>query len=328
MFICKICEYSGHNRIYSVREMMFGTRESFEYIECGYCGCIQISSIPDDISRHYPHDYYSFSEPYRFREKREKFIASQIAKYSLNGSNLIGWWYARKYPAEMYPHFHRIPAWLKGNKLRLRKKSRVLDVGSGNGALLYEMNELLDIRAVTGIDPFIESDVLYENGVKIVKARLDDINDQFDSIMLHHSLEHMPDQKGVLRHLRKLLRPKGSILIRIPICSSFAWKTYGAHWAQLDAPRHFFIHSIASFSILIEQAGFRIRDIIYDSSEFQFWASEQYKLGISLRAENSYGINPENSIFTKGQIDEFARMAEELNKRGDGDQAGFFLEAV
>jgi SAM-dependent methyltransferase len=207
-------------------------------------------------------------------------------------------------------------------------KSRVLDVGCGSGALLYEMRELLGIKALTGVDTFIASDICYENGVKVIKAELGDISDQFDTIMLHHSLEHMPDQLSVLSHLRRLLRPKGTVLIRIPVCSSFAWKTYGVHWAQLDAPRHLFIHSVSSFRILTEQAGFKIRETIYDSNVFQFWASEQYKLGISLTADNSYGINPENSIFTKRQIDEFAKLAEELNERGNGDQAGFFLEAV
>src|SRR5262245_52545571 len=107
MSMCKICRHSDRNMIHSIREMMFGTRESFEYIECSRCGCIQIADIPDDISRHYPPDYYSFSEPYRFEEKKAKFIASQIAKYRLNELNPIGWWYMNKYPAEIHPYLHR-----------------------------------------------------------------------------------------------------------------------------------------------------------------------------------------------------------------------------
>src|SRR5262245_47713162 len=120
---CKICGRSDGNRIHSIREMMFGTKEPFEYIECGNCGCIQIADIPDDLSRHYPSYYCSFYEPHRFEEKRAKFIASQIAKYRLNELNPIGWWYAKKYSAETHPYIHRMPAWLKGNKLKLRKNS-------------------------------------------------------------------------------------------------------------------------------------------------------------------------------------------------------------
>lgn len=307
---------------------MFGHGEAFQYIECSNCGCLQITDIPYDVSKYYPSDYYSFQEPYQFRSWKEKLIASQIAKYSLNRMNPIGWWLGRKYPAEFFPNSHRLPLWLKGNRLQLNRKSKVLDVGCGTGSLLYEMRELLGLNRLTGIDPYIESDRHYKNGVKVLRAELSDISDRFDAIMLHHSFEHMPDPLNVLKHLRKLLLPEGIVLIRIPICSSFAWRNYGVDWVQLDAPRHFFIHSVVSFRILAEQAGFKIKEIIYDSNEFQFWGSEQYKMGIPLMSDNSYGINPRNSMFTEHQIDSFAKMAKELNERGEGDQVGFFLKVV
>ncbi len=327
MLSCKICENSEDNRIHTVKEMNYGTRDAFDYLECKGCGCLQILAIPDNISKYYPSDYYSFSAPHQFRSQKEKFISSQIARYELNGIYPIGRWYFKKYPAETYPHIYRIPAWLRGNRLRLNRKSRILDVGCGAGSLLYEMKELFNFDTLVGIDPFIESDRHYENGVKVIKTSLDDLNNQFDVIMLHHSFEHMPDPLNVFMKLRELISPKGHILIRIPTCSSYAWRNYGVNWAQLDAPRHFFIHSVQSLRILAEQSGFKINKVIYDSNEFQFWASEQYKIGMPLRDDNSYGMNPEKSIFTDSQIDGFAKMAKELNESEDGDQACFFLEA-
>ena len=41
--------------------MMFGTRERFAYFECSACGCLQIETVPADMARHYPDNYYSFS---------------------------------------------------------------------------------------------------------------------------------------------------------------------------------------------------------------------------------------------------------------------------
>ena len=39
--------------------MMFGTREPFEYLECGQCGTLQLIDVPD-LARHYPIEYFSF----------------------------------------------------------------------------------------------------------------------------------------------------------------------------------------------------------------------------------------------------------------------------
>ena len=63
----------------------------------------------------------------------------------------------------------------------------------------------------------------------------------------------------------------------------------------------------------------------FDSTEFQFWGSEQYLKGISLRDKRSLAENPRKSIFSKNQIRHFVRQAVELNRNGDGDAACFYL---
>ena len=36
----------------------------------------------------------------------------------------------------------------------------------------------------------------------------------------------------------------------IPVKSQTIWEKYGVNWSQIDAPRHFFLHTIKSFKIL------------------------------------------------------------------------------
>ena len=80
--------------------------------------------------------------------------------------------------------------------------------------------------------------------------------------------------------------------------------------------------------ILAKNTGFRIEKIIFDSTEFQFWGSEQYKRGIPLKGENSYRVNPSKSIFSKGEMRRFKQRAKELNSKNVGDQAAFYLERM
>ena len=58
---CKICGQEDRHQKYSVREMMFGTRETFEYFQCINCRCLQLLKTPEDLACHYPETYYSFS---------------------------------------------------------------------------------------------------------------------------------------------------------------------------------------------------------------------------------------------------------------------------
>lgn len=201
--------------------------------------------------------------------------------------------------------------------------SRILDVGCATGVLLRCLQND-GFTNVTGVDPFVEH-ANVGDGLDIRKQGVFEVSERFDLIMLHHTFEHMPAPLEVLRHLHRILDRNRYVLIRIPVADSYAFRTYGVNWAQLDAPRHFFLHTVKSMRILAEQAGFELAHTEYDSDEFQFWASEQYAKDIPLRADNSYATDPANSIFSHEQILGFQRQARELNVRNDGDSACFYL---
>lgn len=61
MDTCRICGHHGSFKHYSIREMMNGTGEEFQYFECAECHCCQIAEIPDNLGDYYAADYYSYS---------------------------------------------------------------------------------------------------------------------------------------------------------------------------------------------------------------------------------------------------------------------------
>jgi hypothetical protein len=137
----------------------------------------------------------------------------------------------------------------------------------------------------------------------------------------------MKDPLEVLKQVRSLLAPGGQLIISTPIAASFAWREYGVDWVQLDAPRHLFIPSVKGLEILARQSGMRVKEVVYNSTEFQFWGSEQYRIGIPLTDKRSYWRSPAGSSFTPEQIASFRQRADELNRTADGDTASFYVEA-
>jgi uncharacterized HAD superfamily protein len=76
---------------------------------------------------------------------------------------------------------------------------------------------------------------------------------------------------------------------------------------------------------LAAENNFEIERIVYDSTAFQFWGSEQYEKGISLHDPQSYAVNKKTNLYTSTEMEEWKKKADELNKNGEGDQACFYL---
>lgn len=94
------------------------------------------------------------------------------------------------------------------NKSVCNFDSNILDVGCGNGFLLNQMYGF-GFKNLTGIDPFIEADIHYPNGINVYKKYISELEGRYDVIMLHHSFEHIPDPVDVFHHLDRLLKKKG-----------------------------------------------------------------------------------------------------------------------
>ncbi len=322
MYECRVCKNVQGNSLFMAREMLYGTREQFEYFECANCGCLQITTIPTDISKYYPRGYYSqtvpnphsanFIKAFLKRKRSQQWLGqdSMVGRLLIKGKNT--------------PNFLE---WARNSRLHL--EDAILDVGSGAGHLLLNMyNE--GFQNLTGVDPYNEKDILYSNSVRVLKMELSEIDGVYDFVMLHHSFEHMTDPLHALREIHRVLKHNRYALLRVPV-ASYAWKTYGADWVQLDAPRHLYSHTERSINILAKEAGFEIARVDYDSGPFQFWGSIQYQKDIPLNDPRSFMdpttfvINPDQSLFTQADISSFEAQAIALNESGHGDQACFYL---
>ena len=293
---CVIC--GGTNGTKHVfREMKYGTRDKFDYWECLDCGCLQIEGIPDNMGTYYRDDYYASSrrfgalEPWLYRayHKAPRLIRS-----------------IRPAPEAFQSVIDAKP----------KPGARILDVGCGGGKLVHVLRSIgFDAH---GIDPYIRAETEYVRRAYLHET----MAGGWDLIMFHHSLEHMTDHIDVLRTAKEKLAPGGTCLVRIPI-ANWAWRNYKENWVQLDAPRHFIIHTPQSFRLAFEAAGFQTSHIMFDSGPFQFYASELYERDIPLTQEL-----PEKARLGSAALRRLRMRSSELNRQQLGDQAAFFLKTA
>jgi len=303
--------------VYTVREMYFGTRDTFDYQQCADCACLQIVEVPDNLGQYYPQDYYSKLIK---KEHKPDRALSALRERKLNASLNNRWLVSASLFFLRKP---RLPQWM--SYIDIHSQSRILDVGCGAGKLLLKLAKK-GFRHLEGVDPFISAAITYSNGVQIYKneiwdiARDDDKSHTFDLVMMHHSLEHIPDQHRTFSAAHDLLDENGVLLIRVPLSCSWAWEHYRENWVQLDAPRHLYLHSITSMQVLALKHGFTLQDVHFDSTQFQFTGSERYLRNIPLAEKE------EDEVFGSQELREYRLKADQLNKDGTGDQACFIFK--
>ncbi|WPR74702.1 class I SAM-dependent methyltransferase [Algoriphagus sp. NG3] len=201
--------------------------------------------------------------------------------------------------------------------LNVNKDSKIADIGCGNGQLLAELS-YCGFKSLHGYDPFLAKAAISE-GFSLRKMDFFDIEEKYDLVMFHHSLEHLPHPSEVFKKLSKILNPSGEALIRVPVTDGKVWKEHREYWFQLDAPRHLFIPHTQSMKILAERYGLDLFHISFDSLDSQFWGTELYKKG------KPYMGTDITKEFTKDELTDFKEKAGQYNKLNCGDQACFYL---
>lgn len=312
--LCRICGNDKDNKDYYVKDYKFVRWNTFHYFQCAECECLQIAEIPGDMSVYYGSGYYSFEAPKKGLTNKLRVLRDSRLIKSGGGGGL-----AWLFPGQLI-------SFLLKNKF-LSKKDRILDVGCGAGKLLFSLKEN-GFDKVLGIDPFLTDTIRYKNGLTILKKTIHELEDGgFDLIMMNHSFEHMSDPLEVLVSAKRLLADDGVCLIRVPTVSSFSWEEYREKWLSLSAPEHFYIHSIKSMKYLAEKTGFCLDRVVYDSSVHQNLVQEQFiKENILPHDKRLFSAGIKNYILNFHRIVKYQKIAEELNKKNQGECCAFVLK--
>ena len=279
---------------------------------------------PTDLSPYYPSDkYYSFSDmpavsiPQNPVRRWLKHFRDRSICLRRGGP---GGWIADRYPNQDACDFRK---WLKHTTVRSHKAA-ILDVGCGSGWHLRQLHGL-GFTDLTGVDPYLTDDIHYgpirihANNLSVLSGR------SFDFITLHHSFEHMAQQTEQLKQISELLTPDGTCMIRVPIVSRGPWQRYGTNWAEIDAPRHFVLHSEMSLKLAAESAGLSLNCIQYESDAFAYAASELYSRGLSLYDNSANCRRQFESVFTASEQRQFQDLSKLHHVPGWAGRAAFFL---
>lgn len=295
---CEVCKSKDYSLL-KAKERMFGIDDFFEYSECNFCKGLALQNIPENLGKYYPSNYYSFNNYLRSNSisKTLKLLRYKAFKlgFSLRPPSYFEWL----------------------SNLKVSESSRIADIGCGNGQLLAELS-YCGFTSLDGYDPFLDNENSSDS-FSLKKIDFFDIDEKYDLVMFHHSFEHIPSPVRCFEKLVDVLNPGGEALIRVPVTDGKVWKEEREFWFQLDAPRHLFIPNTESIKILAERFNLDLFRISFDSLESQFWGTELYKRGKSYMGTN---IQEE---FTKKELVNFRKKANQYNKMRCGDQACFYL---
>src|SRR2546423_6384354 len=100
-------------------------------------------------------------------------------------------------------------------------------------------------------------------------------------------LEHLHEPVAALRKLAASTRPGGWLAVSVPNAASWELRTFGSYWYALDLPRHLYHFTPATIQLLLAEAGWQERRILFQRSLDNGVAGLGYCLadsgGVSLR---------------------------------------------
>jgi len=277
---CPVCKNQSLREVLTAKDFTV-SNESFVITECTHCSLRFTQGIPCEtaIQRYYQ------SASYISHSNTKKGLVNRA--------------------------YHWVRYFTMMSKESLVKKATkksvgmLLDVGSGTGTFVHTM-----VKAgwnVSGLEPDAEARAL---GVKKYNCDIYPSEELFrlpegtyDAITMWHVLEHVHQLDEYIEQLKKLLAPKGKLIIAVPNYTSKDAAVYKEYWAAYDVPRHLYHFSPASMRKLMEMHGLKViytRPMWLDSFYISM-LSEKYKKGNMLRALRNGLASNFNALLNKEQ---------------------------
>lgn len=156
----------------------------------------------------------------------------------------------------------------------------ILDIGSGRGFMLYDLQKIFGYRRTTGIQisrPALE----YSRNVLGLEIYSEDLlarsweSGSFEVITLWHVLEHLINPEQYIAKITDLLTEDGRLIIEVPNISSWTCRLSGKYWLGLDLKYHLSFFSPLSLIAMLERHNFRVLKVNTFSLEYSTFFSAQ-----------------------------------------------------
>ncbi len=152
-------------------------------------------------------------------------------------------------------------------KFDLSVSRRMLDIGCGSGAKLREMKR--KGWDVAGVEISAKAcAIANRHRLSVSHGTLAEIgfsSESFDYVRSNHSFEHLVNPRETLKEIHRICKPDALILLGVPNTDSFAFKVFGKYWYFLGVPFHPFNYNCYNLRLLLEECGFEIVRIRYNS---------------------------------------------------------------
>jgi SAM-dependent methyltransferase len=291
---CPACGGALGLPLIEARDLLLGVPGAFSIACCETCGLGVTLPLAADaqLAEFYSESYGAYSAP----------LTGVLGLVSRGVQRFLSW-----------HALHSAPL----NSLAELPVGRVLDVGCGNG----ELGSWLARRgwSVVGIEPSEGAcAVARERAVDARRGILADMElepESYDAVVFRHSLEHVTDPVADLRRIRAALRDGGVVIVSVPHFDCWQRRSFGAHWSNLEVPRHRFHFNAASLRTTLAMAGFTRITTRTSTSAIALPASIQY--AVTGRFLFGHGLRLRVSIAACGLIIPASWLANQLAGGGD-----------
>jgi len=163
----------------------------------------------------------------------------------------------KRYESDM---LDRIPVYLQWIQGVIKPPARVLEIGCGNGRLLYELKQLGYTCEGIEMDPSVTGWVTERTGVLVHTGSFFELSlPKYDIILAIDLVEHLSDQYGFIQKILDCLTRRGRLIAHVPIIDKDEDAMAQSH--LFNPLSHVVMHTHHSFEKLLSRYTLRLEPI-------------------------------------------------------------------
>jgi len=260
--LCNSCNNASSDIIFEIPDLYLNrVNKLYTFVKCRNCGLIYQNPQPtqEEIQEAYPAAYETF-----------------------NVGHPRSW-------LEMQAHRYGIEKRCNTVVYTKRQGGKILDIGCSTGTFLDAMRTKFGWEAYgVEVNEYAAEIARERFKLEIFTGSLKRASypsDYFDAITLWDVLEHVTDPSSTLSEVKRIMKPDGILILRVPNYDSWGARIFGQTWAGLDAPRHLYVFSRKNLITVLDKNGFSTPKLSSFSGSFpMFVISVKFLL-------NKYNIN-------------------------------------